>query len=556
MSRKIALFCLLAGVLAFIAGPVYAEVQNIKISGDITAMGVYRNNYDLEGGRMIAVNAQPNIGALDYLEDDQDSFLMSIIRLRVDADLTDNVAATIGLANLREWDNDDNRMVRPASGIPYDPNNASATAWPRLQRDVVQDEASIILDLAYITLKEMLYSPLTLVIGRQNLSYGTGMIVGNGLYRDPNNSIAYNDLSVLHGYDAVRAVLDYDPWTLDLVFAKMQEGDDIRNYPFVNTLHGADRDSDTDLYGVNVGYQFPGYNAEMEGYFWALRDQDYDLRLGLNNVQQDRIFEETMVYTAGLRGSMEPKERFTLMGEIAGQFGEILDEDQQDYPGAPSSLKVERDRQGLLAHAGANYDFADTRLTPYLSLDYLFTSGEDIGDEAAGEALDTDDFHAWHPMYRGKTMGTIRDCLELVAATNDPADTSGFTNQHTVKVGGGVDLGEFVSGLRFDMAFLKYWFDECPSWDNRDTDIGCEVDCTLTYDYTEDVQFCLDGAWFIPGDYYDQVHTTMPMEGGDMNLGPDYGRGTVTYSDAANAITNRVANDNAVSIIGSCKVNF
>ena len=35
MGRKIVLFCALIGVLAFVAGPAYAEVQNIKISGDI-----------------------------------------------------------------------------------------------------------------------------------------------------------------------------------------------------------------------------------------------------------------------------------------------------------------------------------------------------------------------------------------------------------------------------------------------------------------------------------------------------------------------------------------
>ena len=52
MGRKFALFCAVIGVLAFVAGPAYAEVQNIKISGDIDAMAVYRDNYDLDGGRL------------------------------------------------------------------------------------------------------------------------------------------------------------------------------------------------------------------------------------------------------------------------------------------------------------------------------------------------------------------------------------------------------------------------------------------------------------------------------------------------------------------------
>ena len=72
----------------------------------------------------------------------------------------------------------------------------------------------------------MLYSPLTLIIGRQELNYGTSLIVGRAsLYHNPNN-IAYRDLSSLHGFDAIRAILDYDPWTMDLVIAKMEESDD------------------------------------------------------------------------------------------------------------------------------------------------------------------------------------------------------------------------------------------------------------------------------------------------------------------------------------------
>ncbi|MBU4141214.1 MAG: hypothetical protein KKA80_04900, partial [Candidatus Omnitrophica bacterium] len=145
MSRKIALFCALIGLVAFVAHPAYAEVQNIKVSGDIQALGVYRNNYDLEDGKVI-FGGGADIDS--YPAEDTDSLFMSVVRLRVDADLTDNVSACVRLANLREWD------------------VAEAAA------------DDIVLDLAYVTLKEMLYSPLTLVIGRQILQYGDGLILG------------------------------------------------------------------------------------------------------------------------------------------------------------------------------------------------------------------------------------------------------------------------------------------------------------------------------------------------------------------------------------------
>ena len=132
MFRKIALFCALVGALVLIAGSSYAEVQNIKVSGDIQALAIYRNNYDLEDrGWTNPLGSGLATELPNPLTEDKDSLFMSVVRLRVDADLTDNVSASVRLANLREWDTI---------------NNAAE---------------DIYVDLAYVTLKEMLYSPLT-----------------------------------------------------------------------------------------------------------------------------------------------------------------------------------------------------------------------------------------------------------------------------------------------------------------------------------------------------------------------------------------------------------
>lgn len=505
MSRKIALFCALIGLVAFVAYPAYAEVQNIKISGDIQALGVFRDNYDLEDKGWInpldtgLANEIPNVAT-----EDNDSLFMSVVRLRVDADLTDNVSACVRLANLREWDVD---------------NNAST---------------DIGLDLAYITLKEMLYSPLTMVIGRQELNYGNGLIVGMGRFLDPDGNITHRDLSPLHGYDAVRAILDYDPWTLDLLLAKMQERDDDSD-GLVAGVAGtavAGKDSDIDLYGVNLGYKFGQYDAEMEGYFFAKRDENYDLSVPVTAVgspSNGRTFEENHVYTVGLRGSVVPIENLTLGGEIAGQWGHI-----KDNQAGPDDRPLERDREALAANVAGNYDFADVRFSPSLGVEYLFLSGEEAGNDG--------DFDVWDPMYRGKIMGNIRDYLENLYTTNDPADTSGLTNQHTIKATGSLDLGELVDGLSLDLAYLHYWFEEEPIA-GSDDEIGDEINLKLTYDYTEDVQFAVDSAWFMPGDYYDTPHVgRVPMELG----------GIATN----NTLRSRVSNDTAVSVVGSCKVTF
>ncbi len=512
MSKKIALFCAFLGVLAFVAMPAYAEVQNIKVSGDIQALGVYRNNYDLEDARTIIKTIEQHPS--NYIAEDVDSFFMSVVRLRVDADLTDNVAAAVRLANLREWDKE----------------GACAT-----------QSSDIVLDLAYITLKEMLYSPLTLVIGRQELNYGNGMIVGYGRFQDPGNSIKYDDLSPLHGYDAVRAILDYDPWTLDLVAVKLEEGDDDVNYSSTTTAYG-DRDSDTDLYGLNLGYKFDRYDAEMEGYFFAKRDENWNSVIDTvdssGNVTYRRTYEENKVYTIGLRGSVVPVENLSLAAEVAGQFGKIRDDCSTKTTGVASDLDIggdtslskARDREALMANVAGEYNFADVRFNPIIGLEYLYLSGEEAGQNG--------DYEEWDPMYRGKIMGTIRDCLENLYDTNDNLDTSGWTNQYTVKATGSLDLGELVDGLSLNLAYLHYWFVEEPL-PGADDDIGDEINMMVIYDYTEDVQFALDSAWFIPGDYYDR---------GSAGLGKK-GRRHIGATD-------RVANDTAVSIVGSCKVTF
>ena len=499
MSRKIALFCALIGLVAFVASSAYAEVQNIKVSGDITAMGVYRENYDLEDSRNFY--QQGDVGSASwYKAEDTDSLFMSVVRLRVDADLTDNVGATIRLANIRDWDDD------------------------------CASSNDIILDLAYVTLKEMLYSPLTLIIGRQELNYGNGLIVGPGLYRDDSSTTAYRDLSPLHAYDAIRGILDYDPWTLDLVLVKMSESDDDATH--VSPLGG--RDSDTDLYGVNLAYKFDRYDAEMEGYLWHKRDENYALTIvgPSTSPNHGRTYDDNHVWTSGLRGSVVPMENLTLMGEVAGQWGEISD---QEHGGSQDDTRT-IDRSGMAANVAGEYNLADIRFHPVLGLEYLYTSGEEY--DSSG------DFDAWHPIYRGKIMGTIRDCLENLYPTLDNNDSSGWTNQHTVKVSGSLDLGELVDGLSMDMAYLHYWFDEVPI-SGEDDEIGGEINMKLTYDYTEDVQFAVDSACFITGDYYnDNVHSDSSyMYGGEISTG--------TQNNA-----DRVHNDVAISVVGSCRVAF
>src|SRR3989338_9501650 len=102
-------------LVAFVAMPAMASVQNVKISGSIDSTWLVRNDFDL--------------GASVIGDEEQTLFITQAI-LQADADLTDNVSTTIALINERVW------------GDTPSNNNTDL--------DIL---------LAYVTLREMLYSP-------------------------------------------------------------------------------------------------------------------------------------------------------------------------------------------------------------------------------------------------------------------------------------------------------------------------------------------------------------------------------------------------------------
>ena len=143
MGKRLILVLALAFLVGATFSAAYAEVQNVKVSGDINILGVLRNNFDLSNP------GNPPSSATQTKENDKAGFFATQTRVRIDADLTDNVMATVRLINERNWTSETNSST------------------------------DIDLDLAYVTLKEFLYSPLTLTLGRQELRFGNQFIIGN-----------------------------------------------------------------------------------------------------------------------------------------------------------------------------------------------------------------------------------------------------------------------------------------------------------------------------------------------------------------------------------------
>ena len=133
--KRLLTLCIMLTAVALITAPAFAEVQNVKVSGDVNSAGVYRNNYNLFD------NNNTNANGAD------DNFLFTQARVRIDADLTDNVSATVRFLTEYDWNTS---------------TNTSSTG------------DNVDLDLANVTLKEVFYQPLTVTVGRPELKYGNG----------------------------------------------------------------------------------------------------------------------------------------------------------------------------------------------------------------------------------------------------------------------------------------------------------------------------------------------------------------------------------------------
>jgi hypothetical protein len=439
MSKRLILALVAAAAVALITAPAFAAVQNVKVSGDLEIMPLARNSFDLKGEQR-GTNAH------------EENAILSFLRLRVDADLTDNVSVTTRLLNERDWDNTNTTAVD--------------------------------LDLAYVTLKEFLYSPLTLTLGRQELHMGSEMIVGDP---DTNNAAVGNlalsttantqtgqpDLSKKKAFDAMRATLDYSPLVIDAIYAKITEGD-----------HG-DKGDET-LLGLDANYDLKDkWNSALEAYL-------YDRTRGKNNIEANQD-KKDVVDVVGARVVTNPIENLVYSLEAAYQFGQRYD----------ATNEVGLKRRACALETGANYTWAKARYTPSLTLLYAFFSG----DAPATNGLATNKYKAWDAMYENQSYGDIAGAL--LAQSNIQVAGIKLSAKPTEDVVAKVTLHGF------------WWVNSYDEGDtitstahtttaNLDMDensfAGTELDAYLSYDYTEDVQFGLTAGMFRPGSAFADIN--------------------------------------------------
>ena len=426
-------------LVALMAMPALASVQNVKVSGDIESTFVVRNQFDL--------------GHTTSSEKYRQNFLMTQTRLRVDADLTDNVQTTVGLINERVWN---------------DENSSSG-------------DAEIDLNLAYVTLKEMLYSPLTVIIGRQNYAFGNSFVIdsagtNNNTNKGGLNSVA-EDFTKRSALDSIRVILDYNPLTINAIYSKVSGG---------NVLGTGALKDDIDLLGTNVAYQLGDkYQTLVEGYFWAKTDNS-------SSVVSGDAKAET-IYMPGIHVSTNPIKGLNLSAEIAMQRG-------NDFHSSTVNVK----REATAAQLIANYQVSCPKIEKYkpvLTAAYTYVSGEKNPAEtgAQNETRST----GWDPMFENQAGGTIYNTMfnltnaHILTARASAQPIKDVTTTATwdslwldKEVQGGV-----IPVLRPDGTTLNE-----PSTTNAY--LGTELGVGASFAYTEDVTLGAKFNWFTPGDAF------------------------------------------------------
>ncbi|MCM8775877.1 MAG: alginate export family protein [Candidatus Omnitrophica bacterium] len=456
--------CILAAVaVVAVVIPAYAEVENVKLSGDVTVRGIFKEDYGLGG---IKNNDSYN-GTFFNPVDDQQDFFMSQVRLRVDADVTKNISAQLELLNQRDWDGPSGAVQGSglASGTNIGPGAAPAAT---------NDQFDVLLNLANITIRDMYYEGLTLRVGRQDIQWGEGFVIGNQNLAgpDPSNTIAADEFSQFHSFDAIRAMYEYDPWHFDVLYAKRQE-------------NAVNLDDDEDLFGINIGRAFDRYKAEGEVYFVGMRDS------AVVNAVGDTFDTTEERWDIGARGSIRPFDRLKLSGETVFQWGEEGGAGVTALSPYTLNGEVQQDVRAWAFDYRAEWDWTELPWPATLGAEWVFYSGEENSEDGKSGA--------YHPGYRGKFHSAIREFQGQFYLTDVPS-TPGFTNEHQVLFD--ASFHPFNNkDLTFFSRWLMFWLDEIPVT-GRGRFIGNELDMTLAYAYTEDLTFKLINAFFVPGDYF------------------------------------------------------
>jgi len=409
--------------------------------------------------------------------DDDESALSYIeqrTRLGFRADFTNQVAAYIELDSYDIW------------GEDFRSSYITGADGPGASVDDVEIYQS------YIEANEMFDYPLRLRVGRQEMSLGSGWLVGTN-----DTASLYYGLS----FDGVRLTYATDVFSVDAFATKLAENSPI------------EEDGDVNLYGIYGSY-LGIEDITLDAYWLWLRDarslNDTNfifLLEWLEDVFNVDDYDVTDYHTIGLRGA-GTYGQFDFEAEVAYQWGEA---GQYGFMFKPFATYGDDnlDHSEWAMNLDLGYTF-DMQYTPRVYLGFAYFGGEDKRDINFVDWINPFDRPEGSTSFnRLFSNYEYSKFLDNTALSNVWILNGGVSAQptETVKVNLGLSylqaIEEFDVPVHFNLGRYRIPIAPVPwsFWTSSNDDaLGFELDLSATYDYSEDLSFEAGWAHLFVGD--------------------------------------------------------
>ena len=455
----------LAGALATASG---AELQNMEVGGQIIVLGEYYTNIAPRDdglripasrlrGRPIGTGLGEGIfSGFAFDRDGSSSAAVSQwTRFSVEADFTEGVSTYIEFDNIDVW------------GPAFRANYLSGLD--------VAGAGTVNLYQAYIQTEEMFDHSLSLRIGRQELRLGSEWLVGgNDDGPAPAWGLSFDGVRATYGLEN----LTLDAWAMTLVEDTTGEADGDANF------YG--------LYGSYTGVE----NLTLDAYWMYVRDGS-----SLNDTESSFAMEEledvfgvdgyspTRLHTVGLRSSAL-FGRWDLEAEVAYQFGDASHAGSLFRPVFYGDDRADYDNLGMNLQLGYSLDMA---WDPRLYVAFAWLEGEDNREITALDLAASlinpfytrDASISFNRLFSNWSYSGVLDGTDL---SNAYIFHTGLNLLPTEKIEVSFDLGYYLA----DETFEHPRFFLFPFWTQASSrELGFESDISLTYNYSEDLYFCV-----------------------------------------------------------------
>jgi hypothetical protein len=497
-------------LLTLVSAYAVAELQNVQIGGSLRIRGRYYGNIgnsprstfvripaDFLPARAIG-DRRGVVSRHRWNEKGNDnSVVESTVRLWVDADFTDDVAAKIELESFDVWGEDFRSNYITGADSRADTSD---------DLEVVQ---------AYIEAKDMFGSPVRLRIGRQFLKFGKAFLVG-----DKTSS------SRAQMYDAFRLTYKQDDIEVDAFAAKLFEGG------------VAEQDGDVDFYGVYGTYKGIDVLSISAYYFWlrdARRINDTN-GIWFTEWIEDFIglddYDVTNIHTVGIRLFGE-SGAFDYDLDVAYQFGNA------DSTGRLFRFNTYGDDGADYGHFGMDGEFGytmDIAWQPRFYLGGAYYQGEDNRGTNFWDWLNPfngpEASVSFNRLFSDNSYSEFLDSQRVMS--NFWQARVGVETKPFEKVSAGLELAYFEAVEGFDppVSFKlgDFYVPVAPVFSfwtkNGADDIGFLTKLKIKYQYSEDLAITFSWEHLFAGDgltdgVYSDRYGTVSMMGSD-NDDADY----------------------------------